>query len=227
MPLPTRNVLRYPSASRFGLTRRALVAVGTTLVVSSWLTICPSAWAAAQVGQPAPAFSVVDTQGRTRTLQEFKGKLVVLEWTNHECPYVRKHYGAGNMQALQQQATSDGVVWLSVISSAPGQQGHVSADQADQLTSSRHARPTAVLLDPQGVMGRAYGAQTTPHLYIVSPDGRLLYNGGIDSIASPNPADIAKATPLLRNALQEARAGKPVTAAMTRPYGCSVKYAPA
>ena len=210
-----------------GTTRRGVLASGATVVLSLWLAHCPSAWAAAQVGRPAPAFSVVDSDGKTRTLQEFQGKLVVIEWTNHECPFVRKHYGAGNMQSLQREATAAGVVWLSVISSAPGQQGHVPGAEANKLTASRNAAPTAVLLDPQGVMGRAYGAQTTPHLYIVAADGRLLYTGGIDSIASANPADIEKATPVFRNALHEAQAGKPISTAVTRPYGCNVKYSPA
>lgn len=217
---------RHPSRPGLGAgtSRRGVLAAAATLAFTPWLLQCRPAWAAAQIGKPAPAFSVTDSNGKTRTLQEFQGKLVVLEWTNHECPYVRKHYGAGNMQNLQREATAAGVVWLSVISSAPGEQGHVQGAAANELTASRNAAPTAVLLDPKGVMGRAYGALTTPHLYIVAADGRLLYNGGIDSIASASAADIAKATPLFRNALQEAKAGQPVSNAATRPYGCSVKY---
>jgi peroxiredoxin len=215
------------SKSHTRTNRRGVLVSAATLGVSLWLAHCPSAWAAPQIGKAAPAFSLVDSNGKTRTLQEFEGKLVVLEWTNHECPFVRKHYGAGNMQNLQREATAAGVVWLSIISSAPGEQGHVPGAEANKLTASRNAAPTAVLLDPHGTVGRAYGAQTTPHLYIVAADGRLLYNGGIDSIATPNPSDIPKATPLFRNALQEAQAGKPITTAVTRPYGCNVKYAPA
>lgn len=210
-----------------GNRRRSVLAAGATLAVSLWLAPCAAAWAAPQIGHAAPAFSVVDSNGKTRTLQEFQGKLVVLEWTNHECPFVRKHYGGSNMQDLQREATGAGVVWLSVISSAPGEQGHVPAAEANKLTASRNAAPTAVLLDPQGVMGRAYAARTTPHMYIVAADGRLLYNGGIDSIPSPNPSDIPKATPLFRNALLEAQAGKPISTPLTRPYGCNVKYSPA
>jgi peroxiredoxin len=217
---------RHPSRPDVdaGTSRRGLLAAAATFALTPWLLQCRPAWAAPQIGKPAPAFSVTDSHGKARTLQEFQGKLVVLEWTNHECPYVRKHYGAGNMQNLQREATAAGVVWLSVISSAPGEQGHVQGAAANELTTSRNAAPTAVLLDPKGVMGRAYGAMTTPHLYIVAADGRLLYNGGIDSIASSSAADIARATPLFRNALQEAKAGQPVSTATTRPYGCSVKY---
>jgi peroxiredoxin len=220
---PSRPALRDHTRT----TRRGVLAGAAALAVPPWLLFSPAAGAAAQVGQPAPGFSVTDSHGKLRTLQEFQGKLVVLEWTNHECPFVRKHYGAGNMQNLQREATAAGAAWLSVISSAPGEQGHVQGTEANQHTASRNAAPTAVLLDPQGVLGRAYGALTTPHMYIVAADGRLLYNGGIDSIPSPRPSDIQAATPLFRNALHEALAGKPVTNAVTRPYGCNVKYGPA
>jgi peroxiredoxin len=212
-----------PAACAAHPSRRGLLAAGATLAFTPWLLQCRVALAAPQIVAAAPAFSVADSHGRTRTLQEFQGKLVVLEWTNHECPFVRKHYG-GHMQGLQREATAAGAVWLSVVSSAPGEQGHVQGEQANALTASRNAAPSAVLLDPRGTMGRAYGALTTPHLYIVSTDGRLLYAGGIDSIPSANPADIARATPVFRNALQEAIAGKPVTVATSRPYGCAVKY---
>jgi len=213
-----------PSRSQFE-SRRRILAAGAVIAASPLLLHTRSALAAPQVGQAAPAFSAVDSNGKTHTLQDYKGKLVVLEWTNHECPYVRKHYGSGNMQNLQREATAAGVVWLSVVSSAPGEQGHVSPAEANQHTASRKAAPSAVLLDPQGTMGLAYGARTTPHMYIVAPDGRLVYNGGIDSIASARVEDVQKATPLFRNALLEAQAGKPVTTAVTRPYGCNVKYA--
>jgi peroxiredoxin len=204
--------------------RRRLLTTAAALAASPLLLHSRPALAAPQIGKGAPPFSVVDSTGRTRTLQESQGKVVILEWTNHDCPYVRKHYGANSMQNLQREATAAGAVWLSVISSAPGEQGHVSAVEANALTARRNAAPTAVLLDPEGKVGRAYGAQTTPHMYIVAPDGRLVYNGGIDSIASSRAADLEKATPLFRNALLEVQAGKPVTSAVTRPYGCSVKY---
>ncbi|MFM1891870.1 MAG: hypothetical protein RLZ44_947 [Pseudomonadota bacterium] len=183
-----------------------------------------SAGAAPRIGQPAPAFSGVDTQGKTHRLEDYRGRTVVLEWTNHDCPYVRKHYGAGNMQAQQRDAAAQGAVWLSVISSAPGKQGHVSAAAADELTRSREAAPQAVLLDPAGEIGRAYGAQTTPHMYVIDPAGTLVYMGGIDSIASTSAADIPRATQYVREALQQLAAGEPVSEPVTRPYGCSVKY---
>ena len=183
-----------------------------------------SVHAALKVGAPAPDFSGTDTQGETQQLSAYRGKLVVLEWTNHDCPYVGKHYRSGNMQAQQREAADLGVVWLSMISSAPGKQGHVSPAQADELTRSRHAAPHAVILDPDGTIGRSYGAKTTPHMFIVDPEGKLAYMGGIDSIPSADAADIPKATQYVRVALDELLAGKPVSTPVTRPYGCSVKY---
>jgi peroxiredoxin len=180
--------------------------------------------AALRVGQPAPDFEGTDTQGKVHRLSDYRGKTLVLEWTNHECPYVRKHYGAGNMQAQQREAAAQGVVWLSIVSSAPGKQGHVTAAQADELTRSRDAAPNAVILDPAGEIGRAYGARTTPHMFIIDGTGRLVYMGGIDGIASADPTDIPKATQYVRAALQEMAAGRPISSPVTRPYGCSVKY---
>ena len=177
-----------------------------------------------QVGQPAPAFSVADTTGKTWTLKDLAGRTAVLEWTNHDCPFVRKHYGAGNMQTLQKEAAGQGVLWLSVISSATGKQGHVSPAEADALTKSRGAAPTAVLLDETGAMGRAYAARTTPHMYVIGPDGTLRYMGGIDDRATADAADIPGAKPYVRAALADLVAGRPVADAVTRPYGCSVKY---
>ncbi|MCI0749723.1 MAG: redoxin domain-containing protein, partial [Nevskiales bacterium] len=183
------------------------------------LILTATVGAATQVGEKAPDFSLADSHGKTRTLSSFKGKFVVLEWTNHKCPFVEKHYGSGNLQSLQKEATGKGVVWLSVISSAPGKQGHVSAAQANELTAARDAVPTAVLLDPSGDVGRRYEAKTTPHLFIIAPDGTLIYKGGIDSVPSADPADIAKAKPYVKTALSEALAGKPVSEPVTRPYG--------
>lgn len=183
-----------------------------------------SAAAAPSVGQPSPSFSATDSSGKTVSLSDFKGKFVVLEWTNDGCPFVKKHYGSGNMQSLQKQATNDGAVWLSVISSAPGKQGHVDGAQADALTREREAHPTRVLLDPSGDVGRLYGAKTTPHMFIVDPEGTLIYAGGIDSIASSDPADIPKAKPYVKTALAEAMGGKPISEPVTKPYGCNVKY---
>ena len=180
--------------------------------------------AALRVGQPAPDFEGVDTHGKVHRLADYRGKTLVLEWTNHDCPYVRKHYSAGNMQAQQQEAAAQGVVWLSIISSAPGKQGHVTPAQADELTRSRQAAPQAVILDPDGKIGRAYSAKTTPHMYIIDPSGTLVYMGGIDNNASANADDIPAARQHLRVALQELAAGKPISESVTRPYGCSVKY---
>lgn len=176
------------------------------------------------VEAPSPAFTATTADGKTVNLADFKGKTVVLEWTNHDCPFVRKHYG-GNMQAHQKEAAAQGVVWLQVISSAPGQQGHVDGATARKLNADRGAAPTATLLDPKGELGKLYGAQTTPHMYVIKPDGTLAYKGGIDSIASAKVDDIAKAEPYVKLALADLAAGRKVEKASTRPYGCSVKYA--
>ena len=180
--------------------------------------------AALRVGEPAPGFEGVDTGGNVHRLADYRGKTVVLEWTNHDCPYVRKHYGAGNMQAQQREAAAQGVVWLSIISSAPGKQGHVSPEEAGELTRKRKAAPLAVILDSEGRIGRAYHARTTPHMFIIDESGVLVYMGGMDSISTASPDDIPQATQYVRVALQELAAGKPVSTPVTRPYGCSVKY---
>jgi len=182
------------------------------------------ATATVQVGKPAPDFTGTDSQGKSQRLSDYRGKVVVLEWTNHDCPFVGKHYGAGNMQAQQKEAAAKGVVWLSIVSSAPGKQGHVSAGEANRLTAERGASPTAVVLDPEGRIGQLYGAKTTPHMYVIDAQGKLVYAGGIDSIASSDATDIAPATQYVRAALAEVLAGKPVSVAVTQPYGCSVKY---
>ena len=180
--------------------------------------------AAPQVGTPAPDFSGTDTAGKTWSLNALRGKPVILEWTNHDCPYVQKHYSTGNMQALQREATGAGYLWLSVISSAPGKQGNVSPSKADALTAERNASPTAVLLDPEGRIGRAYGARTTPHMFIIDETGTLVYMGGIDDRPSTNPDDVPGAENYVRMAMADRAAGRPVQRPLTRPYGCSVKY---
>jgi len=180
---------------------------------------------AIEVGAKAPSFAVVDSKGETQTLDTYAGKTVVLEWTNDGCPFVRKHYDSGNMQGLQKAAADDGVVWLTVISSAPGEQGFADGARADALTTSRDAAPTAVLLDSDGSMGRSYGALTTPHMYVINAEGVLAYIGGIDSIASSDPADIAKADNYVEAALEDLAANRPVEKPVSRPYRCSVKYA--
>ncbi|MFP5307458.1 MAG: redoxin domain-containing protein [Gammaproteobacteria bacterium] len=195
-----------------------------SVFLSAAVLVATTAAATPSVGEPAPSFSTTDSTGKTVALGDFAGKYVVLEWTNDGCPFVQKHYSSGNMQALQKDTTDDGAVWLSVISSAPGKQGHVDGAGADALTRSRDAHPTHVLLDENGDVGRLYGAKTTPHMFIVDPKGTLVYAGDIDSIPSADPADIPKAKPYVKLALAEAMAGKPVSEAVTKPYGCSVKY---
>ena len=206
--------------SSLHLHRRSLVLGGAAVA------LLPTVAAATgpDVGQPAPVFTAVDSNGKTWSLADLKGKVVVIETTNHDCPYVRKHYNAGNMQAQQREAASKGVVWLTSASSATGEQGHVTAAQANELTRSRNAAPAAVLLDPQSKVARAFGATVTPHMYIVDAKGMLVYKGGIDSIPSADPNDIPKATQYVRVALDEVLAGKPVSSPSTRPYGCSMKY---
>ncbi|MGL6290194.1 MAG: thioredoxin family protein [Silanimonas sp.] len=192
-------------------------------LVSS-LSLVGAAHAAATVGQPAPAFTLTDTKGTTHSLSDFAGKTVVLEWFNHECPFVKKHYGAGNMQAQQNAATADGVVWLTVNSSAPGKQGHVNAEQANAVLGEWKATPTAFLLDHDGKVGQAYGAKTTPHLFVIDGEGVLRYNGAIDSNPSADPADIPGATQYVSAALGDLAANRAVARGTTQPYGCSVKY---
>jgi peroxiredoxin len=180
--------------------------------------------AAPAVGQPAPDFTAVSTDGKPVALADLRGRTVVLEWTNHECPFVQRHYSSGNMQALQKEATAADVIWLTVISSAPGEQGHVSAAEADRLTGSRGAAPTAVIRDETGAIGRAYEAKTTPHMYIIDPAGILVYMGAIDDQPRNAGATPREANNYVRAALTAVKAGQPVAMAVTQPYGCSVKY---
>jgi peroxiredoxin len=198
--------------------------VATAAAFSACLLAASAATAAPEVGKPAPDFTGTDTAGKTWALAELKGKPVILEWTNHDCPYVVKHYESGNMQALQREATDAGYVWLSVISSAPGKQGHVSGKRADELTETREAAPTAVLLDAEGTIGKAYGARTTPHMFVIDEAGTLVYMGGIDDKPTTRLADVKGAENYVRLAMADLAAGQPVGKAVTRSYGCSVKY---
>ncbi len=175
-------------------------------------------------GQPSPAFSAKDTKGNMHSLADYKGKVVILEWLNHDCPFVKKHYNSGNMQKLQAFAAEKGIVWLSVISSAPGKQGYCTPEQADALAAEKKAVPAAILLDPEGEVGKLYDAKTTPHMYIIDTAGILVYNGAIDDIRSSNVEDIAKAKNYVQAALDELLAGKPVIDKTSQPYGCTVKY---
>ena len=197
------------------------------LFVTSALSLAASAaLAAAAVGQPAPAFTAVDTAGKTVSLADFKGKPVVLEWVNPGCPYVQKHYGSANMQGTQQGAVAQGVVWLAVNSTAPDAVDYKTPAAMAQWMQQQKAAATATLMDSDGKVGRAYGARTTPHMYVIDPQGKLVYAGAIDSKPTANPADVRTATNHVNQALAETLAGKPVTVAATQPYGCSVKYAP-
>jgi peroxiredoxin len=176
------------------------------------------------IGAPAPQFLGMASDGDVIDSTDYRGQIIVLEWTNHECPYTQKHYNSGAMQALQKEATEDDdVAWFSVVSSAPGEQGFVKGDQAEELTESRGAEPTAVILDPAGALGRSYGATTTPHMFIIDANGTLVYKGAIDDNPS-SQGDPAKARNYVREALKQVLNGEKVTTASTQPYGCSVKY---
>ncbi|TKD52247.1 redoxin domain-containing protein [Sphingomonas baiyangensis] len=175
-------------------------------------------------GQKAGNFALTDMNGRTVRLSDFKGKTVVLEWHNPGCPFVKKHYDSGNMQKTQAAAVAGGAVWLTINSGAPGKQGHMAPAEARSLFAEQKLRSTNYLLDPKGVVGKGYGAKTTPHLYVIDPQGTLVYQGGIDDKPTANVADIASARNHVTAALGELKAGRPVSQAETRPYGCSVKY---
>lgn len=180
---------------------------------------------APRVGEPAPQFTATDSRGQTESLSQFKGKFVVLEWHNNGCPYTIKHYESGNMQSLQKEWTAKGVVWFTVISSAPGTQGYVTASQENAYMAKMHASPTAALLDPTGKLGHLYDAKTTPQMIVIDPSGKLIYDGAIDNRPTPDQEDIKGADNYLNDALTAAMAGKQVAVNHTRPYGCSVKYA--
>lgn len=180
--------------------------------------------AAVALGAPAPNFSVADASGRTRTLSEFAGRTLILEWNNNDCPYVRKHYDSGNMQGTQRDAIAGGAAWLTVISSAPGEQGYVTGAQALDIARTRNASPTAILLDPTGAMGHAYDARTTPHMFIINAQGRVVYQGAIDDRPRAAPSSLQGATNYVRAALTDMSAGRAIATAQTTPYGCSVKY---
>ena len=198
---------------------KTITAVLTSLITTTLLAIDSP-----PVGSAAPDFSLTDAKGKTQALSQYKGKYIVLEWFNPECPFVKKHYGSGNMQKLQEEYTGKGVVWLSIDSSAPGSEGSLTADQAEKVSAGWKTHPTALLLDPDGKAGRAYGAKNTPHMFVINPEGKVIYEGAIDSKRTPNPADIASSTNYVKVALDESMSGKPVTTANTQPYGCSVKY---
>mgnify|MGYP001325876399 CR=1 FL=1 len=195
-----------------------------TLLVSSLLAAGGAAFAAASVGQPAPAFSAVDTAGKTVSLADFKGRHVVLEWVNPGCPFVQKHYSGGNMQGTQKEATAKGVVWLTINSTSPDAGDHLKPAEMAAWMQQQKAAATATLMDPEGKVGRAYGARTTPHMYVIDPAGKLVYAGAIDSKPTGRVADIATATNYVKQTVGELLAGKPVSTPSTSAYGCSIKY---
>jgi peroxiredoxin len=220
MPLLSGGSIRTKGRGIMALpTRRTILATAAGLALAPRL-----AAAAPAIGAAAPDFALPDQDGTTRALRDYRGRIVVLEWTNHDCPFVRKHYNSGNMQRLQREAAGLGLVWLSIASSPAGEQGHVDGAQARELTTVRGAAPAAVLLDPRSIAARAYAATVTPHMFIIDKAGVLRYMGGIDSIRSTNLADVEKAEPLFRDAMQAVAAGRAPARASTQPYGCAIKY---
>ncbi len=203
---------------------RLKTAVGAAALSTGLIAGTLVAYAAPTVDAPAPSFSVTDSNGKTHELSDYRGKTVVLEWTNHLCPYVQKHYSSGNMQKLQKDATGKGVVWLTVVSSAKGTQGAVDGEAANKLTADREAVPSAVLLDDSGVVGKAYDAKTTPHMYVIDKSGTLRYMGAIDNQPTASPTDIEGAENYVAAALDAVIDGGEVAKKATQPYGCSVKY---
>lgn len=175
-------------------------------------------------GAAAPEFTLKDSKGQTHSLSDFKGKYVILEWVNHGCPFVKKHYDTGNMQDLQKKYTDKGMVWLTICSSAPGKQGHQTPEQWEKTYTAKKKASTAILLDEDGKVGKAYGAKVTPHMYIINPEGELIYQGAIDDDRSANKDKARTANNYVKAALKAAQAGEPIPNANNNPYGCSVKY---
>lgn len=208
------------SMMRKSMTRRYWVSIGMLVAA---LAVSVAAYAV-RVGDAAPDFTGTDSNGKTHELSEYRGKYVVLEWTNNGCPYTQKHYESGNMQSLQKDWTAKGVVWLTVLSSAPGEQGYMTAPQENAYLGKVNAAPTAALLDPTGTIGHEYAAKTTPHMFVIDPSGKLIYAGAIDDHATTDTSDVKVSKNYVSAALTEAMAGQPVAMASTRPYGCSVKY---
>jgi hypothetical protein len=203
---------------------RSLTHMKTFLALSVSVLFASAAFAKPEIGKPAPAFALKDLSGKEHKLSDFKGKTVVLEWVNYGCPFVKKHYDSKNMQTLQKAATADGVVWLQICSSAPGKEGNTTPDEGKTQSASYGAASTAYLVDETGKVGKLYNAKTTPGMFIVNKEGVLVYMGAIDDKPNPRPDSIAGATNYITTALAEISAGKPVSTASTKPYGCSVKY---
>jgi peroxiredoxin len=199
----------------------------TNIILSFVTALIATAAFASQppaVGSAAPDFSLTAADGKTHSLSQYKGKYVVLEWFNPQCPFVKKHYGSGNMQNLQKEFTEKGVVWLTINSNAPGTEGSLTPEEALKIATSWKTHQTALLLDPEGKAGKAYGAKNTPNMVVIDPEGKVIYRGAIDSKATPNPSDIPSSTNYVKAALDQSLAGKTVSTPETKPYGCSVKY---
>ena len=192
-------------------------------VVAGLAVVCASA-VALKPGEVAPDFKGVDSNGKTHTLAEYRGKYVVLEWANKGCPFEQKHYNSGNMERLQREWTGKGVVWLSVLSSAPGEQGNVTPAEENDYLRTMKAAPTAAILDPSGTIGRLYSAKTTPDMFVIDPQGKIVYEGAIDDQPTPDPASLNRAKNYVSAALEASMAGRVVAVPVTRSYGCSVKY---
>ncbi len=195
-----------------------------TTLFATFLLMPFMALAAVETGKASPDFTAMDTNGAKVTLSELKDEIVVLEWTNHDCPFVKKFYSQGDMQAIQKDYTAKGVKWVRVISSAVGKQGHVTDAQANEIASEKGAVATHTIRDESGEIGRLFGAKTTPHMFVIDKAGKVAYQGAVDDIRSPSPSKIADATPHLKNALNDLLAGNVVQVASSQPYGCSVKY---
>lgn len=186
--------------------------------------VCSAATKGVATGNQAPEFSATDANGGSKALKDYKGKIVVLEWFNHGCPFVKKHYNSGNMQRLQKEFTDKGVIWLTINSSAEGKQGHVTPEEAVALMKEKGGASTAFLLDPKGDVGRLYGARTTPHMFVIDKEGKVVYQGAIDDDNSTDPDSIPQAKNYVREVIGELLSGKAVSVASTEPYGCAVKY---
>jgi peroxiredoxin len=198
----------------------------TALLTALILMGSAPALAAAQVGQPAPEITATDINGQPFKLSEHKGKTVILEWTNNQCPFVMKHYETGNMQKTQKAAHEAGAEWVTIVSSAPERQGHVTAEEAKKIATDAGATISAEILDESGAIGKAYGATTTPNMFVISPEGTLVYAGAIDDNPSPRHETVETAKNYVTAALDDLKAGKPVTTPISEPYGCGIKYAP-
>jgi len=205
-------------------TLRSALATFTTVLLLAFAA-SPALAQQAQVGEQAPEFTLTDATGETHSLSDFEGKYVVLEWLNFGCPFVQKHYGSGNMQSLQENYTDEGVVWLSIVSSAEGKQGYYPPDEMVEQKKKHNGEMTAILMDTSGEVGQTYGAQVTPHMYVITPDGELAYKGGIDDKPTTDEADIEGATNYVKMALDQVMNGEEVEVKQAQPYGCTVKYA--